>query len=266
MPPVVDTPDWSTPGGGSQAQKIGAVLLPTGTLILGSDGTDARAILVDSSGRIICVGAGGYLSLTGSGRTATPGELDQQGAFTITTDVTDVVGVQITDNGSGGVFIDEEGATGIDLYDGGGGGIRINTLTGLAKITGAGVLIQATGLDVITLDAPVVVVSGTNGATLLSIISSVAAQNVQIELTGAGSSAQIEADTVLINSPFGAGGVTLQASGGVSLDGDNGGNISIGLTTSDKVGFYGAGHVTQHAHPTTLADVIAILTNVGLCA
>jgi len=42
--------------------------------------------------------------------------------------------------------------------------------------------------------------------------------------------------------------------------------IQIAGSTSQKVGFYGATPITQQGTPTTLADVIAILRNLGLCA
>ncbi len=44
------------------------------------------------------------------------------------------------------------------------------------------------------------------------------------------------------------------------------GGLQIGTTTGAKVGFHGAAPVAQAAHPTTLADVITILTNKGFCA
>lgn len=64
MSPVADTPDWSSPSGGSPAQLIGGVIGTTGTLLLGSDGTDARAILVDSLGRLIITGVLPFVSST----------------------------------------------------------------------------------------------------------------------------------------------------------------------------------------------------------
>lgn len=58
MSSVADTPDWSTPSG-TPAQLIGKPIGPSGTLLLGSDGTDARAILTDSMGRIKLSGGAG---------------------------------------------------------------------------------------------------------------------------------------------------------------------------------------------------------------
>lgn len=44
------------------------------------------------------------------------------------------------------------------------------------------------------------------------------------------------------------------------------GYIRIGNSASERVGFYTTTGVAQAAHPTTLAEVITILTNLGLCA
>jgi hypothetical protein len=48
----------------------------------------------------------------------------------------------------------------------------------------------------------------------------------------------------------------------------NGNNVIDARRTSvaPKLGFYGATPVVQAAHPTTLADVITLLTNLGICA
>lgn len=50
---VADSPDWSDPSGTSPAQLIGEAVNPSGVLALGSDGTDARALLVDATGALI---------------------------------------------------------------------------------------------------------------------------------------------------------------------------------------------------------------------
>lgn len=57
MSSVADSPDWSS-AAGTPAQLIGKPIGASGTLLLGSDGTDARAILTDSSGRIKVSGGG----------------------------------------------------------------------------------------------------------------------------------------------------------------------------------------------------------------
>src|ERR1019366_8602793 len=68
---------------------------------------------------------GFYASLTGPGQTATPGELDQAGPFTITTPLTDAVGVTILDQGSGGITLDAFGTNGIVLNNANNSGIYI---------------------------------------------------------------------------------------------------------------------------------------------
>lgn len=55
---IHDTEDWSSPGGQGPAQVIGDPLLSFGTLLLGSDGGTARAIKVDSSGKLVTSGGG----------------------------------------------------------------------------------------------------------------------------------------------------------------------------------------------------------------
>lgn len=50
---VADSPDWSDAGGTSPAQLIGEAINSSGVLALGSDGTDARALLVDATGALI---------------------------------------------------------------------------------------------------------------------------------------------------------------------------------------------------------------------
>jgi hypothetical protein len=44
------------------------------------------------------------------------------------------------------------------------------------------------------------------------------------------------------------------------------GGLLLGTTTTRKVGFYGHAPVAQQAHPVALADVITVLTNLGLTA
>jgi hypothetical protein len=77
-----------------------------------------------------------------------------------------------------------------------------------------------------------------------------------------------------------AAGITIEdASGGdveilegvadamIILGGDNVGvQIELGTTTADSVGFFGITPVQQQVHPTTLAEVIAILVAYGLSA
>ena len=42
--------------------------------------------------------------------------------------------------------------------------------------------------------------------------------------------------------------------------------VLVPLMLEGRIGFHGVTPVAQATHPTTLADVIAILTNKGLCA
>ena len=278
MGSVADTPDWSAPGG-TPAQLIGHVVGPTGTVLCGTDGTDARAILVDSSGRLIINGAG-YKSLTGPGATATPGELDQAGAFTVTTDPTDSVGITLFDGGSGGITLDAFGtngivlnnanAAGIYISDTGAGGVLIaESADGGVTLTDAGtggIKLEANGLGQIELRGQVTIDSATVNGTPLSIISAVSGQNVHIALSHLTAQVTIQAGQQVVIT---GGDVTLAAGAtgnSVNLDGANGGIINVGKHTTDRVGFYGKGPASQHTHPSTLADVIAILTNVGLCA
>ena len=69
----------------------------------------------------------GYASLTGTGETATPGDLTQSGGLTINVPSTDTMGVTITQNGSGGVVINDTSASnGIWFTEFGTGGIFLH--------------------------------------------------------------------------------------------------------------------------------------------
>jgi hypothetical protein len=53
----------------------------------------------------------------------------------------------------------------------------------------------------------------------------------------------------------------------IIIGGDSAGvGLSIGTTTADSIGFFGVTPVQQQTHPTTLAEVIAILAAYGLSA
>ncbi len=55
------------------------------------------------------------------------------------------------------------------------------------------------------------------------------------------------------------------SNGGIQIGTDGAGSgVQIG-NTGDLVGFYGVGAVVRASHPTTLSQVITILTNLGLC-
>lgn len=50
---IIDTPDWSSPGGSSGSATIGQPTPLVATVVAGSDGTDVWAIATDESGHII---------------------------------------------------------------------------------------------------------------------------------------------------------------------------------------------------------------------
>ena len=50
---IADTPDWSSPSGATPPQLIGQPIGLTGVMALGTDGTNARALLVDVTGALI---------------------------------------------------------------------------------------------------------------------------------------------------------------------------------------------------------------------
>lgn len=145
--------------------------------------------------------SGGYASLTGPGQTATPGELDQAGAFTVTTPVSDTTGIYLTDQGTGGIGIETaSGTLGLDTTTGslgfkvlggsgdinltndGTGSVLISAFTGIMSLGGSGgievtddsssgLTITETGSGGITLtddSAGITLVSPASGATLFT--------------------------------------------------------------------------------------------------
>lgn len=252
---IHDTEDWSSPGGQGPAQVIGDPILTFGTLLLGEDPSgDAQPIQVDASGHILTTG--GYASLTGAGQSTTPGELDQSGAFTVTTHPGDTVGIQLIDGGSGGILLETTGTGEIEITDSRGNDIVI-TSTDVISMNGL------TEMDF----GDSVVIRNSGGAGILDIVDNTANSVINIDLGGLGSQITIRATgSTTIGAEVNTGVVTVASSSQVALDGGNGGRVTVGVFTLDRVGFYGATGVAQQGRPVTLADVINVLVQLGLTA
>ncbi len=103
-------------------------------------------------------GGGGYASLTGPGQSATPGELDQAGAFQAidTTPAGDAMlfdtvnGIQLLDNSSTGVTIQEQGTGAVAITNNATAGINIDSENGPLILGGEPVNIQAVATGVIS--------------------------------------------------------------------------------------------------------------------
>ena len=92
-------------------------------------------------------GGGGYASLTGPGQSATPGELDQAGAFMVSdtvgggfpSSISTVNGINFDDSSSYGIIIQEDtGSIGITC-DSPSGNVNIDTTNAKTLIGGVGV-------------------------------------------------------------------------------------------------------------------------------
>jgi hypothetical protein len=137
--------------------------------------------------------------------------------------------LQIETNGS----IPSEPGIGVDIHSEGlNGGMTIRTDFQPLFLTGGGDLNHG-GVQILS-----------NGNGLSLILDSPSATPLIIDT----------AQSQLINI-----GGSEAASGNINLGGDP---IAVGNT----VGFFNAGGATQQAHPTTLADVITVLQNLGLVA
>jgi hypothetical protein len=188
---------------------------------------------------------GGYASLTGPGESITPGELDQLGPFTITTDSSDSVGFQVNLTGVG---------FGIESVENSFIGTSVGDLS-----VGAG-----SGLTVASLDQLLIRKDNT-GSGNLHILNLDTVHKLIIEDSGAGLELLGEAPNgIMLNSQH--GNISIQtdfASLGSIILTAAFGSIQLNGAT---IGFYGAAPVGRAAHPVTLADVITLLTNLGLCA
>lgn len=180
-------------------------------------------------------GGGGYLSLTGPGQFATPGNLVQAGGFEI-----DTLG-----NGFP-----------IDLNDNAGNGI-----TGTS--TGGNVHFTATGVGTVLLTA------GPSGGT--STVLSVENTGFQVQTIGGPSNPLLEVHNTSAGLFTTAGDIaaTVTTSAGSTFQVTNSGHLLFQANTGGtvgQIGFFAASPVPQASHPTTLGDVITILTDLGLCA
>ncbi len=142
------------------------------------------------------------------------------------------------------------------------------SLTGLGQTTAPGGLTQdgdftiedKTGLGfdyngpggvTLSVQQPAGYPPGPGGVTIVDSIGG----GILIEEQGAG---QLSIDG------YGTGGISMLTRGAEINVSSGGGNLQVG-NSGDLIGFYGATPLAQQAAPTTLAEVITILTNLGLC-
>lgn len=121
---------------------------------VGAGAPDFQRVVVGPGGASV----GGYASLTGPGETATPGDLDQEGGFTV------------NDSGTGINLNSPVGGGGITLDEHSGAGINLN-----APISSSAISIQTGG--------PLLLVGGLRGGVEINCSSS-SGVNVQTDATG----------------------------------------------------------------------------------
>lgn len=252
---IHDTQDWSSPGGQGPAQVIGDPILTFGTLLLGEDPSgNAQAIQVDSSGHVLT--SGGYASLSGPGQSTDPGELDQAGPFTITTQHTDTVGFTFSGADSGGFAVSTGGTGGVDFVDTGGGGIILSSTT----------TVSINGLTEIDLGDSVVV-KNSGGVAVLEVSSSTNSDLFVVNLSGAFTEVSLDARDIFLGTAGATDTIEIYATQQVVLSGGNAtGGVTVGKATTDTVGFYGKPGVARQARCVTLGDVISVLATIGITA
>ena len=181
-------------------------------------------------------GGGGYLSLTGPGQFATPGNLVQAGGFEI-----DTLG-----NGFP-----------INLNDNAGNGVAVTSAA-------ANIVLHATSTGTIIAEAGI----AAGDLTTMSVQST----GFQVETASAAPVApllEVHATTAGLFTTANNLTATMSTSAGSTFQVANGANLLMQFNTGGsvgQVGFFGVSPVPQASHPSTLADVITILTDLGLCA
>ena len=174
-------------------------------------------------------GGGGYASLTGAGETGTPGDLDQEGGFTV------------NEAGSTGINLNDSGTGGINLTDTGANGVNLSAPTGGVYLTasGAGGGIYLQGGD-------------TAGGGMFLMDNSTNSIEIVEDNPSTGA--------IIIHTTSGTN------SGGVKITDAGTGGVQVQTNASGLLGFFGVTPVTQPAAPTTLPQVITLLHNLGLTA
>lgn len=117
-------------------------------------------------------GGGGYLSLTGAGETATPGDLTQAGGFVVNSGSGSSLGIQLTDDSSSGIGITAEDA-GISITKTGSAGTSLTIAN--TDTVGGGILISdqsGGGVTLQTIGTGALTISGEHGAELQTTGSS----------------------------------------------------------------------------------------------
>ena len=156
-----------------------------------------------------------------------------------TTSTTHTPSVAFTTAGEFSVVDSSGFGSAVTLEADNGGNVNV-TASGGGDVAIGGVNVPVSASGSMVVDSPLVSLNDSGAGGLESVIVNHASQFVNV----AGFNVLIE-DT---SAGFGTGG------------------IKVGTSTAQRVGFYGVTPVAQATHPTTLADVIALLTNIGICA
>lgn len=140
------------------------------------------------------------------------------------------------------------------------------SLTGPGETATPGDLTQAGGFTVNDVNGDGISFTSTGGVIDLNgdlgvHLVSIGGNPIQIS---AGGQVQIEGGEA---SPTAAIDILASSSGPIHIRHAAGGSkITIGGSAGELIGLYGTAGVIRAPHPVTLADVIAILTNIGACA
>ena len=204
--------------GADLAGEVEAVITETFTIDVPSGGgsgtvsditsTDGTVTITNPTGPTVNLSApGGYASLTGAGRTATPGDLTQAGGLTV--------------NSTSGISLeDTSSAPGILIQESGGGPIAIQALGSVGTIaiqqeaTSGGIVIKNFGTTSGT-NIDIETTSGSGGDITLNAAGDLdlfSSNNISIASTG---NLSVEVDQTVYSVSAGSGGA-----GGITLEFD----------------------------------------------
>jgi hypothetical protein len=206
-------------------------------------------------------------------------DMNADGAITITADGTsELAGTTVTLNSSGGITLDADNGT-ITFAD---GGLSLGTITSSGysgysltagtvttvdqpNITSVGTLTSLT-VDSVAIDGKIITMTGDTDDT--AVFTAGANGTLDITTTDAGGAAANITITADGTSELAGTTVTLNSSGGITLDADNGtitfadGGVSLGTITSSGYSGYSltAGTVTTAAQPniTSVGTLVSL--------
>ena len=204
--------------------------------------------------KVVSSGGSYYASLTGNGKTVTPGDLIQAGGFAISTSSSSSIGISIHDNSSYGINIIEYGNAGIRVTGGGSGGSIYNDQGGGGVLITNGYLggpIISGGIGLIDYGNSGIDIQTKGQILLQNLLSSISIlTNGSIDLSATG----------------GSGAIGISSSYYIGLGHNTGFVIPISIgSIGDTVSFMGkTPQVGPQVSGGTLAGVIAGLVALGL--